>query len=109
MHDLIKTTSEIKAIEVIDAEILIKEDLPRSNYADLPSDAVKVKTFDCIKKCKRLFYHELYDHNRRTGRWIEIFDIPDFIKDEELLQKKGIKGNCSMTSYIEHHNFHVTF
>jgi hypothetical protein len=69
--------------------------------------ALKVKTFEDIKKSKRLFLGELINHSQRTGMFVEIKDVPKFIKAEEYLQKKNIKHNCLEESYIEWHNFHV--
>jgi hypothetical protein len=69
--------------------------------------AIKVKTFEDIKKSKRLFLGELINHSQRTGMFIEIKDVPKFIKAEEYLQKKNIKHNCLEKSYIEWHNFHI--
>lgn len=68
--------------------------------------AAKVKSFDCIKKCDRLFF-ELVGEHGRSGKFKEIKDVKDFIRMEEHFQKKGMKGNCSMPSYLLHHNFHV--
>jgi len=79
-----------------------------SGYVELPKEAVKVQSFDCIIKGKRLFYHEVF-RKTLTGKWIEIFDIKQFIKDEQYHQKNNIKKNCLDKSYIDHHNFHVTF
>lgn len=79
----------------------------KSDYVNLPEKAIKVNSFEDIKKAKRLFYRELYNHNKPTGRWIEIFDVKEFVEIEEEHQEKGIKGNCSMKSYLDHHDFHV--
>jgi peptide methionine sulfoxide reductase MsrA len=79
-----------------------------SGYVELPKEAVKSESFNDIKKAKRLFYHEV-DMNIPTKKWIEIFNVKDFVKEEEYHQKHNIKGNCSMKSYLDHHNFHITF
>ena len=78
-----------------------------SNYVSLPRKAIKANSFKYIKKAKRLFYREVYNHNIPTGKWIEIFDVKEFVEIEEEHQKKGIKGNCSMKSHLDHHDFHV--
>ena len=69
--------------------------------------AIKVKTFEDIKKAKRLFLGQLINHSQRTGMFFEIKDVPEFIKSEEYLQKNNIKHNCLEESYIEWHNFHI--
>jgi len=79
-----------------------------SDYVNLPIHAIKAESFEDIKKAKRLFYNEV-EIKRPTGKWIEIFDVNEFIEQEEEHQKLGIKGNCSMKSYLDHHNFHVIF
>jgi len=82
---------------------------PNSDYVMLPENSVKVQSFEDIKKAKRLFYQELYNHNKPTGRWIEIFDVNRFVRQEEYFQKNNINRNCSDKRYIDHHNFHVVF
>lgn len=69
--------------------------------------ATKVKSFEDIKKAKRLFY-ELNEYNQK-GLFKEIKDLNRFIECETHLQKQNIKNNCSQESYINHHNFHVIF
>lgn len=80
---------------------------PNSGYAELPKEALKANSFEDIKKAKRLFFREVYNFNVPTGKWIEIYDVQRFVKQEEEHQKKGIKGNCSMKSYLDHHDFHI--
>lgn len=79
----------------------------RSGYVELPKEAVKAKSFDCIKKSNRLFYRELINFSRPTGRWIEIYNVPEFVEIQEQHIKKGIKYNCSHERHINHHDFHV--
>lgn len=69
--------------------------------------AMKVKTFEGIKNCKRLFLGELINNSQRTGMFVEIENVKGFIKSEEYNQKNNIKRNCLDESYIEWHNFHV--
>ena len=78
-----------------------------SRYVELPKEAIKAQNFDDIKKAKRLFFHEV-NMKTPTGKWIEIYDVSRFIEQEKDHQEKGIKGNCSIKSYIDHHNFHIT-
>lgn len=66
----------------------------------------KVESFEDIKNCKRLFFEPLINHSQRTGKFIEIKDVPNFIKGEEYLQKNNIKHNCLDNNYINWHNFH---
>lgn len=80
---------------------------PNSGYVQIPLDAVKANSFEDIKKAKRLFYQEVYNFNIPTGRWIEIYDVQRFVKNEEEHQRLGIKYNCSYKSYLDHHNFHI--
>ena len=69
--------------------------------------AMKVKTFEDIENCKRLFLGELINHSKRTGMFVEIRDVKRFIEVEKYSQKNNIKHNCLEESYIEWHNFHV--
>ena len=78
-----------------------------SGYVELPKEAVKAENFEDIKKAKRLFYHEV-GMKIPTGKWIEIYNVDKFVKQDQEHQDKGVKGNCSMKSYLDHHNFHVT-
>ena len=71
--------------------------------------ATKIKTFEDIKKSKRLFYEQIVQRDRKTGFFIEIKDISIFIEAEKELQKNNIKHNCSDKEYIDWHNFHATF
>lgn len=80
---------------------------PRSGYVKLPKKATKANSFEDIKKAKRLFYQELHKFTKPTGRWIEIYDVQEFVKDEEEHQRLNIKNNCLQKSYLDHHNFHV--
>lgn len=68
--------------------------------------AVKVKTFEEIKKAKRLFLGELINHSQRTGMFMEL-NLKEFVKHEEFAQRKNINKNCLDEDYIEWHNFHV--
>jgi hypothetical protein len=66
----------------------------------------KVETFEDMKTAKRLWIGELINHSQRTGRFIEIKDVPAFIAAEEEQQRLGIKRNCLDKGYIDWHNFH---
>lgn len=66
----------------------------------------KVETFEDMKTAKRLFFEQLINHSQRTGRFIEVRDVPAFIAAEEGLQERGIKRNCLDIEYINWHNFH---
>jgi hypothetical protein len=83
-------------------EIKIRE------YTDKEYSAVKVTNFGDITRCKRLFF-EIISNNRPTGFFKEVSDVQEFIKLENELIKKGIKGNCSSVDYINHHNFQVIY
>lgn len=86
---------------------MIDNTKPRSGYVKLPKKATKANSFEDIKKAKRLFYQELHKVNKPTGRWIEIYDVKEFVKDDEEHQRLDIKYNCSHKYYLDHHNFHV--
>lgn len=66
----------------------------------------KVKTFDDILNCNKLYYYEVHHFNRQTNNLIEVKDIKGFIEAELYNQQHGIKSNCLDINYINHHNFH---
>lgn len=66
-------------------------------------EAMKVRSYDDIKKCKRLFIRD----NDNVGVFRELQNVSEFIKHEDSEQENRIKSTCADASYIEYHNFHV--